>query len=229
DFAYISSGTWSLVGVELETPVLTEDSRRANFTNELGVDHSVRYLRNVMGLWVLSECRRIWAEAGEEQSLPDLLARAGELPPRRTLVDVDHADFLPPGDMPARLAEHARAGGYPVPREPAEITRCVIDSLALAYRRALADATALSGRRIVVVHVVGGGSLNELLCQVTADAIGLPVLAGPVEGTAMGNALVQARAAGALGGRRDRLRAGAAHSAAPRRYVPDPNEQRAWT
>lgn len=228
DFAYISSGTWSLVGVELQEPVLTEDSRQANFTNELGVDRSVRYLRNVMGLWVLSECQRIWAEAGQEQSLPDLLTRAGQLPPRRTLVDVDHPDFLPPGDMPARLAEHARAGGHPVPQDPAEITRCVIDSLALAYRRALADATALSGQEISLVHVVGGGSLNELLCQVTADATGLPVLAGPAEGTALGNALVQARAAGALSGGREGLRAVAARSAAPRRYVPNPAEREAW-
>lgn len=228
DFAYISSGTWSLVGIELEQPVLTEASRQANFTNELGVDRSVRYLRNVMGLWVHSECRRIWAEAGDEQPLADLLAAAAGLPPRRTLVDVDHADFMPPGDMPTRIAEHARAGGYPVPDTPAEFTRCIIDSLALAYRRALADATRLSGHSVSVVHVVGGGSLNELLCQVTADATGLPVLAGPAEGTALGNALVQARAAGAVSGGRAELRAVAARSAAPRRYVPDPAEREAW-
>lgn len=229
DFAYISSGTWSLVGVELERPVLSEASRSANFTNELGVDRSVRYLRNVMGLWVLSECRRIWAEAGNEESLADLLDRAAQLPPRRTLVDVDHPDFLPPGDMPTRLAEHARAAGHPVPESPAALTRCVIDSLALAYRRALADATSLSGQEISIVHIVGGGSLNELLCQVTANATGVPVLAGPAEGTALGNALVQARAAGVISGGRSSLRTVASGSAAPRRYDPDPHQQRAWS
>ncbi|WP_147918711.1 rhamnulokinase [Ruania zhangjianzhongii] len=228
DFAYISSGTWSLVGVELEHPVLTEASRTANFTNELGVDARVRYLRNVMGLWVLSECQRTWAEAGHEVDLPALLSEAAALPARRTVVDVDHPDFMPPGDMPARLAEHARSTGQAVPSTPAEFARCVIDSLALAYRRAISDAVRLSGKQVSVVHVVGGGSHNALLCQATADATGLPVLAGPAEGTALGNALVQARAAGVLSGDRTALRAVAARSAQVRRYQPDPAEHRAW-
>lgn len=228
DFAYISSGTWSLVGVELEQPVLTEASRTANFTNELGVDARVRYLRNVMGLWVLSECQRTWAEAGHEVDLAALLVEAAALPARRTVVDVDHPDFLPPGDMPARLAEHARAAGQPEPTSPAEYARCVIDSLALAYRRAISDAVRLSGKRVSVVHVVGGGSHNALLCQATADATGLPVLAGPAEGTALGNALVQARAAGVLSGGRTALRAVAARSAQVRRYQPDATEHEAW-
>ena len=228
DFAYISSGTWSLVGVELEQPVLTEASRTANFTNELGVDGTVRYLRNVMGLWVLSECQRTWAEAGYEVGLTALLAEAAALPARRTIVDVDHPDFMPPGDMPARLAQHARAAGQPEPTSPAEYARCVIDSLALAYRRAISDAVRLSGKQVSAVHVVGGGSHNTLLCQATADATGLPVLAGPAEGTALGNALVQARAAGVLSGDRTALRAVAARSAQVRRYRPDPDEHRAW-
>lgn len=228
DFAYISSGTWSLVGVELTQPVLSEASRTANFTNELGVDGTVRYLRNVMGLWVLSECLRTWAEAGNDVDLAELLAEAARLPARRTVVDVDHPDFLPPGDMPARLREHARAAGQAVPSTPAEYARCVIDSLALAYRRAIADAVRLSGQQVSVVHVVGGGSQNALLCQTTADATGLPVLAGPAEGTALGNALVQARAAGVLSGDRTALRAVAARSAQVRRYQPDPDEHRTW-
>ncbi len=228
DFAYISSGTWSLVGVELTEPVLTEASRAANFTNELGVDGTVRYLRNVMGLWVLSECQRSWAEDGHPVELTELLTAAADLPPRRTVLDVDHPDFLPPGDMPARLRAHARATGQAEPAGPAELTRCIIDSLALAYRRALDDAARLSGREVPVVHVVGGGSQNALLCQATADATGLPVLAGPAEGTALGNALVQARAAGVLTGDRTALRAVAARSAEVRRYTPDPVEHRAW-
>ena len=228
DFAYISSGTWSLVGVELTDPVLTEASRTANFTNELGVDARVRYLRNVMGLWVLSECQRTWAEAGSEVDLAELLAEAAALPARRTVVDVDHPDFMPPGDMPARLRAHARATGQVEPDTPAEFARCVIDSLALAYRRAIGDAVRLSGKQVSVVHVVGGGSQNELLCQATADATGLPVVAGPAEGTALGNALVQARAAGVLTGDRTALRAVAARSAQVRRYQPDPDEHRAW-
>ena len=228
DFAYISSGTWSLVGVELTEPVLTEDSRRANFTNELGVDGTVRYLRNVMGLWVLSECQRTWTEAGTEVDLTELLAEAATLPARRTVVDVDHPDFMPPGDMPARLRAHAREAGQAEPQAPAEFARAVIDSLALAYRRAIGDAVRLSGKQVSVVHVVGGGSHNALLCQATADATGLPVVAGPAEGTALGNALVQARAAGVLTGDRTALRAVAAHSAQVRRYQPDPAECRAW-
>lgn len=228
DFAYISSGTWSLVGVELTQPVLSDASRTANFTNELGVDGTVRYLRNVMGLWVLSECLRTWAEAGNDVDLAELLTEAARLPARRTVVDVDHPDFLPPGDMPARLREHARAAGKAVPSTPAEYARCVIDSLALAYRRAIADAVRLSGQQVSAVHVVGGGSQNALLCQTTADATGLPVLAGPAEGTALGNALVQARAAGVLSGDRTALRAVAARSAQVRHYQPDPDEHRAW-
>jgi rhamnulokinase len=194
-FAYISCGTWSLVGVELDRPVLTEDSRAANFTNELGVDGTVRYLRNVMGLWLLQECLRVW----NRTDLPTLLAEAARLPARNSVVDADDPDFLAPGDMPARIATACRRLGQPVPQTPAEVIRCIVDSLALAHRAALRDAQRLSGRDVDVIHVVGGGSRNELLCQATADACGLPVEAGPVEATALGNVLVQARALGRVG------------------------------
>jgi rhamnulokinase len=193
-FAYISCGTWSLVGVELDAPVLTEASRAANFTNELGVDGTVRYLRNVMGLWLLQECLRIWGDA----DLPALLAEAARLP-RRSVVDADDPAFLPPGDMPTRIAAACRDRGEAVPRTRAQTVRCILDSLADAHRDALADAQRLSGRSVDVVHIVGGGSRNELLCQLTADACGVPVEAGPVEATALGNVLVQARALGAVG------------------------------
>jgi sugar (pentulose or hexulose) kinase len=208
DFAYISSGTWSLVGLELTGPVLSEASRLANFTNEAGIDGTVRYLRNVSGLWLLQECQRWWGDAAG--SLESLLRAAADVEPLRFVIDADDPAFLPPGDMPGRIAGWLAERGLPVPSGPAETTRCILDSLALAYRRALLSALSLSGRHADVVHIVGGGSRNDLLCQLTADATGLPVLAGPAEAAALGNILVQARAVGAapatVGGLRALLR-----------------------
>lgn len=199
---YISSGTWSLVGLELDAPVLTEEAREADFTNEGGVDGTIRFLKNVMGLWVLSECVRAWKDRGTPATdLASLLAGASTAAPLRTVVDINHPSLLGPGSatdpMPERVVGLARAAGEPVPQTPGEITRCVLDSLALAYRRHLRTAARLAGRDLEVVHVVGGGSHNHLLCQLTADAHGVPVLAGPAEAAALGNALVQARALGA--------------------------------
>jgi rhamnulokinase len=198
--AYISSGTWSLVGVELPSPVRTEAARAANLTNELGVDGTVRFLKNVAGLWLLTESQRTWHAQGRTSSLPALLAAAADVPVCRTVVDVDDPVFAAPGDMPARIRDAARASGQPVPEDQASVVRCILDSLALAYRRAVRTVADLAGRDVRVVHVVGGGSRNGLLCQLTADATGLPVLAGPAEGTAMGNLLVQAWALGDLTG-----------------------------
>jgi rhamnulokinase len=192
-FAYISCGTWSLVGVELDRPVLTDTGRAANFTNEVGVDGTIRYLRNVAGLWLLQECQREWGAP-----LDALLAAAAAEPPLRSVVDADSGEFLAPAGMPARIAEHCRRTGQPVPHTPPAITRCVLDSLARSHARAVTDAARLSGRSVEVVHLVGGGARNALLCQLTADACGLPVLAGPAEATALGNLLVQARADGVL-------------------------------
>ncbi|MEU4219348.1 rhamnulokinase family protein [Actinoplanes sp. NPDC026623] len=200
DFAYISCGTWSLVGVELPAPVLTEASRLANFTNEGGVDGTVRYLRNVMGLWPLQECLREWGSP----DLPALLREAAAVPAFHAVVDLDDPVFLPPGDMAGRLTAASGRGAF---ASPAEVVRCIMDSLALAHRRAVRQAQQLSGRHVDAVHIVGGGARNELLCQLTADACGLPVLAGPVEATALGNVLVQARAAGAIDGGLPALRA----------------------
>jgi sugar (pentulose or hexulose) kinase len=226
-FAYISSGTWSLAGVELETPVLTEDARRANFTNEGGVDGTIRFLRNVMGLWLLQESQRTWAAAGVSRDLPRLLAEAAKVPQFAAVVDVDDPVFLPPGDMPGRVAESARATGQPVPENPAAIVRCILDSLAIAHRRAVRQAHQLSERAVEVVHVVGGGARNALLCQLTADACGLPVLAGPVEGTALGNVLVQARTLGAPLPDLAAMRALLRETQDLRRYEPSDN-QSAW-
>jgi rhamnulokinase len=185
-FGYISCGTWSLVGVELDHPVLSAESLAANFTNEAGIGGTVRYLRNVMGLWLLEESLRVW---GLPRSA--LLRSAADLP-RRAVIDVNAPEFLPPGDMPARIVDACRRSGQPVPASVPEVVRCILDSLAVAYRDALLDAQRLSGKEIDVVHIVGGGSRNSLLCQLTADACRLPVLAGPVEATALGNLLVQA-------------------------------------
>jgi rhamnulokinase len=194
-FAYICTGTWSLAGLELDAPVLSEESRAANFTNELGLDGTVRYLRNIMGLWLLQECVRAWGEP----DLGGLLLEAAKVPALRSVVDAGDAAFLAPGRMPERIAEACRASGQPVPHSPAEITRCILDSLALAHRRAVEDAQRLAGHPVDVVHVVGGGTRNALLCQLTADACGLPVVAGPTEAAALGNVLVQARAHGLVG------------------------------
>ena len=193
-FAYISCGTWSLVGVELDRPVLTAESRAANFTNEIGVDGKIRYLRNVMGLWLLQECLRTWRSRGQAVDLESLLAAAARVPALTAVVDANDPAFLPPGDMPSRIADACRRLGQQPPSGPAETVRCILDSLALAHRAAVADAQRLSGRDVDVVHIVGGGARNALLCQLTADACGLPVEAGPQEATALGNALVQARA-----------------------------------
>lgn len=209
-FAYISCGTWSLVGVELTAPVLTTESFAANFTNELGVDGTVRYLSNVMGLWLLAESIRTWEKDGRRWSVPELIALAGALPAGGPVIDPDRPEFLSPGDMPSRIAAACEASGQQPVREPAAVVRCIVDSLADTFARRVAQAQQLSGQVVDVVHIVGGGSQNALLCQLTADAVGLPVLAGPVEATALGNLLVQGRAAGALDGDlfslRDRLR-----------------------
>jgi sugar (pentulose or hexulose) kinase len=223
NFAYISSGTWSLAGMELGSPVLTQASRAARFTNETGVDGTIRYLRNVMGLWLLQESLRRWPRS----SLGSLLAEAAREPPLRFVIDPDDPVFLPPGDMPARIGCWLAGRGQAVPDQPAAIVRCILDSLALAYRRAIRAAQSLSGRHADVLHVVGGGARNSLLCQLTADACELPVIAGPTEATALGNALVQARALGAapgdLAGMRALLRA-----TQPLRRYPPSGDAAAW-
>lgn len=216
DFAYISCGTWGLVGVELEQPVLTEAARLANFTNEGGVDGRVRFLHNVMGLWLLSESVRPWGI----DDLPSLLASAAAYDGPVAIFDVDDAVFLAPGDMPGRIATWCREHDQPVPSTPVEFVRSIVESLAVAFAGAVRHASELSGKSVSVIHIVGGGSLNELLCQLTADRSGLPVLAGPVEATAIGNVLVQARAQGFVEGSLESLRTLVAAAFSPKRYSP---------
>jgi rhamnulokinase len=221
-FGYISCGTWGLVGVELDAPVLTEDSRRANFTNERGVDGTIRYLRNVMGLWLLSESLRTWSLRGLDLDLTDLLVAAASLPPGGPRIDPDDPTFLPPGDMPERIVRASRNTDRPIPEagDPEVVVRCVLDSLAEAFARAVLEAEQLSGHDVDVVHIVGGGSQNALLCQLTADAAGKPVVAGPVEATALGNLLVQARTHGVLSGDLTALRARVRAATRLHRYEP---------
>ncbi|MFF3436741.1 rhamnulokinase family protein [Streptosporangium sp. NPDC002721] len=271
-FAYISCGTWSLVGVELDQPMISEEGRRANFTNEAGIDGTVRYLRNVTGLWLLQECIRTWeaetvpaetplgtgasnrlsaeqpagsstglsseqpAESsagsstglsagapGGRVDLEELLRQAALEEPFRSVVDADDPVFHPPGDMPGRVADFCRRTGRPVPETRAQVVRCVIDSLALAHRAAIEDARRLTGQAVDTIHIVGGGSRNALLCRLTADACGLPVVAGPVEATSIGNVLVQARADGVVSGTLTDLRALIRRTQHLERYEPRPD------
>ena len=225
-FVYISCGTWALVGVELDRPVLAEASRLANFTNEGGVDDTIRYLRNVMGLWLLQESERAWRGGGWTGDVAALLDEAAGVDPFRSLVDVDDPSFLPPGDMPGRIAAYCARTGQAAPSSRAETVRCILDSLALAFRATVREAQELSGRSAEVVHLVGGGSHNTLLCRLTADACGLPVVAGPAEAAALGNVLVQARAAGVVDGGLDSMRSLVRDTQPLRRYEPSGDDAR---
>ena len=197
-WAYLSSGTWSLMGVELPAPLISDTSRQLNFTNEMGHGGSVRLLKNISGLWLVQECRRDWAARGEEMDYDTLTRLAAAAPPFLSLLNPSGSRFLAPGGMPARIAEYCRETGQPVPANPGAFIRCILESLALLYRVTRHQIEQLTGGPIHQLHVVGGGSKNALLNQFTADALQIPVLAGPVEATAAGNIIVQAIAQGHL-------------------------------
>jgi rhamnulokinase len=218
---FISSGTWSLVGVETDRAWVNGAARAANLTNEGGYAGTIRLLCNVMGLWLLQECRRQWARDGRDISYPRLAELAGAEPGLVSLVNPDATEFLAPGDMPRRIRDYCYRTGQPVPASVGAVARCVVDSLALSYRRVIGSVTAVTGRPAPSVHIVGGGSSHTLLSQLTADATGLPVYCGPGEATALGNAAVQLAALGELGGLAD-IRAVVAASLAPVEYLPRP-------
>lgn len=220
DFAYISSGTWSLMGAELQAPDLSPDALRCNFTNEGGVGGTFRFLKNIMGLWLVQECRRTWSAEGRNLSYDELTRAAAEAPGFGPLVDPDDGRFLPPGDMPGRVVAFCRETGQAVPAGVGAVIRCLLESLALKYRWVLERLEEVLGRRLEPVHVVGGGIRNALLCQLTADATGRPVVAGPAEATAIGNLLVQALGLGRIGSVED-IRAVARASCEPRTFAPD--------
>jgi len=200
DHASISSGTWSLLGLELAHPILTDEARLAGFTNEGGVGGTYRFLTNIMGLWLVQECRRAWACAGHDRDYAALTAGAAAAPSPGVVIDVDDPAFLHPNDMPAAIAGHLRRTGQDAGAVdgPILLVRAILEGLALAYRVALEWAERLAGVRVGMIHVVGGGARNALLCQLTADACQRPVLAGPVEATALGNVLTQAIGAGEI-------------------------------
>jgi rhamnulokinase len=195
---YISCGTWALVGCERTAPVATPEALAANVTNELGVEGTIRLLKNVTGLWLLEECRRWWEAHGDASSAPELVAAAEHVPGGRSVVDPDDPRFGLPGDLPVRIAAACAESGQPVPASPAETTRVILDSLALAWRRTVATIERVSGRAAERIHLVGGGSAIPLLRRLCASACERPVLAGPAEATVVGNAIVQATAAGSL-------------------------------
>lgn len=195
---FISSGTWSLLGSEIPQPVISEQSLAFNFTNEGGIGGGYRFLKNISGLWLVQECRRAWASAGQQYSYAELTRLAAEAPAFHCLVDPSASDFLHPGEMPARIGRYCLRHGQPAPTGVGQFVRCALESLALAYRKAIDQLEQALGYSLEAVHIVGGGSQNQLLNQFTADATGKPVIAGPVEATAIGNLLVQAMAVGRL-------------------------------
>ena len=217
----MSCGTWALVGVELAAPVVSADARAANFTNEVGADGRIRFLRNVMGLWLLSESVRQWERDGSRVDLPLLLEQAAACPPPAEVFDADDPRFVEPG---RHAGSHPRRGtaerGLPAPANRPEMARAIVESLAAGFARGVEQAAALSGVPVETVHLVGGGARNRLLCQLVADRVGRPVVAGPVEATAIGNVLIQARAHGLLRGDLDDLRGTMATTLATERFEP---------
>jgi rhamnulokinase len=192
NWAYLSSGTWSLLGVELPAPLMTDACRELNFTNEIGYGGSVRLLKNISGLWLVQECRRAWAAGGQHLDYETLMKMAAAAPPFVSLINPMDARFVAPENMPEAIAAFCRETGQPAPAMPGPFIRCALESLALLYRRTFRQIEQLVERKMERLHVVGGGSRNALLNQFTADALQIPVLSGPVEATAAGNVLVQA-------------------------------------
>jgi rhamnulokinase len=197
-FAWISSGTWSIMGAELHEPVINEKSLAFNFTNEGGVCDTFRFSRNIMGLWLVQECRRTWARQGKEYSYDDLTQMAAAAKPLQAVVDPDDAEFLKPGDMPARIQAYCQTTNQPAPQDKGAIIRCALEGVALKYRWVLERVEEMLERRLEPLHIVGGGTQNRLLSQLTADAIGRQVITGPIEATATGNIIMQAMALGHL-------------------------------
>jgi len=197
-WCYISSGTWSLMGAELDDPIMNEKALAENLTNEIGVDGKIRLLKNIAGMWPVQECRRAWAREGKDYSYAHLAGAAGAAEPFAAVIKPD--DFLEPGHMPERIAEYCRSSGQKIPEQPGGMVRSILESLALRYRQVLQGLEPLLGRRIEVIHIVGGGSQNKVLNQFVANATKRRVVAGPTEATAAGNVLVQAIGAGQLRG-----------------------------
>jgi rhamnulokinase len=225
NWAYISSGTWSLMGVEVRQPVLTSRALELNFTNEGGVDGTYRLLKNIMGLWLVQQCRRSFASHQVDLDYFELTALAEQAEPFRSLIDPDDARFLSPPDMPAAIQEFCRETNQPIPNSEGALIRCVLESLALKYNAVLGWLEELTGERIETIHIVGGGSRNGFLDQLTANACQRPIIAGPVEATVLGNVLMQARAAGDIASL-EQMRQCVADSTQIARFKPEPDQGR---
>ena len=198
-WAYISSGTWSLMGIEVEEPIITKHALDLNFTNEGGVNNTFRFLKNIMGLWLVQECRRTWSRSGEQMSYDEISQIAAQAEPFKALIDPDHHLFLASGDMPKRIVDFCKQTNQNLPLTKGEIVRSALESLALKYRWVLEKLEFVKGEAIDTIHISGGGTQNKLLCQFTADATKRQVIAGPVEATSIGNLLVQMASCGAIG------------------------------
>jgi len=198
NWAYLSSGTWSLIGVELPSPLINDAAREHNFTNEVGFGDTSRFLKNIIGLWLLQESRRAWARDGQELDYAEINRMAEEAEPFRSLIQPNDARFLKPENMPVEISAFCRETSQPIPGTPGQYARCILESLALLYEQYLDTLEELTGRKITTLHIVGGGSQSKLLNQFAANATGRQVVAGPVEATAIGNVLLQAIALGAL-------------------------------
>lgn len=196
--AFLSCGTWSLLGCELDAPILTEESRTLALSNERGANGKVNYLKNIIGLWLIQESRRQWKREGTAYSFSELEELALQAEPLRSFIDPDAPEFTPPGDIPGRVREFCRRTGQPVPETVGQVVRCLYESLALKYRFALEQLGRATGQKFSCLHIIGGGTQAKLLCRMTADSIGLPVITGPVEATALGNILIQLVALGEL-------------------------------
>jgi rhamnulokinase len=216
-WCYISSGTWSLMGVELPVPIINDAALQANVTNEQGVAGTIRFLKNIPGMWLLQECRKAWAGKGQEYSYAELTERARAAKPSGAVLDLD--EFATPGDAPEQICDYCRRTGQPVPEDAGQVARVILQSLAVRYNQVLETLEKLTGRSIDVIHIVGGGSRNKLLNQWTADMTGRRVLAGPAEATAIGNALTQALGTGVIGSL-DELRDVVRHSFEVEEFTP---------
>ncbi len=228
DFVYISSGTWSLMGTELKKPLISDKSLEYTFTNEGGADNRICFLKNIMGLWIHTECRRDFArQDGYKTSYDDLAEMGAKSEPMRSIIDPDDVIFTPPGNMTKRIADYCKRTGQPVPETKGQFVRCVFDSLALRYRNTLEKIESMSGKKTPFINIIGGGTKETLLCKFTADACGIPVYAGPGEATAIGNLVSQAMAAGEikdLSEGRELVR----RSFDVAEYLPDPSTKAMW-
>ncbi|NLF02533.1 MAG: rhamnulokinase [Anaerolineales bacterium] len=227
DYLFLSSGTWSVLGTEIDAPYISPEGPPGDLWNEGGAQGNIRFTSNVMGLWLVQECRRLWASQGETYSYDELTEMAAAGTPFASLIDPNDARFLAPGDMPGRVQAFCQETGQPVPTSKPDILRCILESLALKYRQGMEQIEAVLGRKMAVVHIVGGGIQNRLLCQFTANAMRLPAIAGPVEATALGNIIMQAIGLGHLTSvqeGRELVRA----SVELAHYEPDPQRAAAW-